>query len=150
MHHCPIKMTVPLNIARVQIETVDADEISSMQVLDDIAANYRYDGVEHALRLDRLRYGQSNAQARVQLHARNLALSARLTASLQDLVPDTPFSMLVQFEATGTLAGGDAAALDLRLDASERADPGAQIHAQATVHPGANSLRNWLSSRQAA
>lgn len=131
----PFKVTVPLAITRVQIESVDVDGSTSTQILDNIAAQYRYDGVQHALRLSSLRYGQSSAQAVLQLHARNLTLTSQFDASLRNLVADAPFAMQVRLQANGTLAGGDAAKLDLQLDAREQPDTGAQVLAQATVHP---------------
>ncbi|MEO6078312.1 MAG: translocation/assembly module TamB domain-containing protein [Steroidobacteraceae bacterium] len=131
----PIKMTVPLTIARIQIESVDADGTSNTQVFDDLAAHYRYDGAQHALRLNSLRYGQSSVQGELQLHARELTLSAQLVASLRDLVPDTPFAMLVRLQAKGSLGGGNAAKLDLQLDASQQAEAGTEVHAQATIQP---------------
>jgi len=134
----PIKLTVPLNIARVQIETVDDKGTASLQELDDIAVHYRYDGERHALRLASLRYGQSNATGELQLHARDLTLSSQLSASLRNLVPGTPLAMQAGLKASGRLAGGDAAQLDLSLDAQQQdAVPAeaAQVHAQAIIHP---------------
>jgi translocation and assembly module TamB len=130
----PIKLTVPLNIAHLQIETVDAEGRSNSQVLEDLQANYRYDGEQHALRLAGLRYGSSSAQGELQLHARKLTLSAQLEASLRDLVPDTPLAMQVKLQASGTLAGGEAARLDVKLDAAT-AQAGTRINAQATLLP---------------
>jgi translocation and assembly module TamB len=131
----PITVSTPLNIARVQIDSVAADATTSTMVLEDLAAHYRYDGQQHLLQLDSLGYGQSRLQGKLQLHARELTLSAEVNAALRDLVPDTPLAMQVRLQANGTLGGGDAAALDLRLDASEQAEAGAEVHAQATIHP---------------
>ncbi len=130
----PITLTVPLSIARLQIDTVDAEEDSTTQVLDTILANYRYDGEQHAIQLESIRYGQSTLQGDLQLHARELTLSAQLDASLRNLVPDTPLAMLVKMQASGTLAGGEDARLDVKLDAATE-QAGTQINAQASIHP---------------
>jgi len=134
----PIKLTVPLAISRVQIEIVDEQGIASMQELDDIAVHYRYDGQQHALQLTSLRYGQSHVTGELHLGARDLALSSQLTASLRNLVPGTPLVMQAGLKTSGVLAGGDAAQVDLSLDAQQQdASPAqaAQLHAQATLHP---------------
>src|SRR5690606_39104639 len=116
----PFRATVPLQVGRIEIESVDAEGAGSAQVIEDLRANYRYDDVHHALRLESLAYGQSRVQADVQLHARSLALEAQLAASLRDLAPQMPLAMLAHAEASGTLAGGDDARLELALDARER------------------------------
>ncbi len=163
----PLKVTVPLSIQRLELETVDERGDSSLLIIDGLVAHYRYDGAQHAIRLDRLRYGQTNVQGELQLDAHNLTLSAQVAAAVRDLVPDTPFAMLVHLQATGDLAGGDGAKLIVQLDARQQAhdapqpDPasllselatlrttpgaagaaagsataGAQVHAQATIHP---------------
>ncbi len=132
----PIKLTVPLAINRVQLERVDEKGIASMQVLEGIAAHYRYDGAWHALRLDSVRYGQSSARGTLNLHARNLDLVSRFSASLQNLVPGTPLAMQASVQADGRLAGGDAARIDIKLDAQQdTAADAAQLHAQTSVHP---------------
>lgn len=130
----PIRMTLPLSIARLQIETVDAEDMSNTQVLEDLRADYRYDGEQHALRLDSLRYGASTAQGELQLHARELRLSAQLEASLRDLVPDTPLAMQATLQASGTLAGAEEARLDIRLDAATT-QAETRISGQAIIHP---------------
>ncbi|MEO8314257.1 MAG: translocation/assembly module TamB domain-containing protein [Pseudomonadota bacterium] len=117
----PIRVTLPLSIARIQIESSDAKGVASTQVFANLSAQYRYDGRQHALRLSSLQYGQSHLQADAQLHARNLTLSAQVAASLRDLTPDTPFAMLARLQVNGNLAGGDAARLDLQLDARQQA-----------------------------
>ncbi len=122
-----------------------------MQALDNIAARYRYDGAQHVLRLDSLHYGQSQLQAEAQLHAKTLALSAQLEASLRNLVPDTPFAMQARFTATGSLAGGDAAQLALQLDARQQGmwrppRPRASRRRPPSI-PGARSPRSrWTCS----
>jgi translocation and assembly module TamB len=134
----PIRLTLPMKIARIEFERVDARGNSSVQALDDIAALYRFDGEQHVLRLDGLRYGESQLQADVQLHAKTLALAAQLDASLRNLVTDTPFAMQAKFAATGTLAGGEAAQLEVTLDAAQqdvRPADAAQVKAQASIHP---------------
>ena len=115
----PLKVSTPLAIARVQIESVDADESGTL-TFDDLAARYSYDGMQHVLHVDGLRYGQSHLQAHAQLHARNLTVSAQLAAALRDLVPDTPFAMLVRLQISGTLAGGENATVDAQLDARQQ------------------------------
>lgn len=130
----PIRVELPLQVAKLQIETVDADGMSVSQVIDDLSLLYRFDGTQHALRLDSLRYGQSGLTADLHLHARDLALDAQATAALRDLVADTPLAMQVQLQAQGSLSGGDAAQLALALDATEQ-DGDAVMQAQATVHP---------------
>lgn len=131
----PIRLAVPLSIARVQIEVVDEDGNARTQLLTDLTARYRYDGDQHALNLDSLRHGESSLRADARLHARELTLSAQVDASLRNPVPDVPLAMRASFKASGTLAGGDAARLDLRLDADQQPAPGAEVHAQATLHP---------------
>src|SRR5690606_13624138 len=116
----PFRTTVPLQVGRIEIESVDAEGAGSTQVIEDLRANYRYDDVHHALRLESLAYGQSRVQADVQLHARSLALQAQLAASLRDLAPQMPLAMLAHAQASGTLAGGDDARLELALDAREQ------------------------------
>ena len=74
----PIRLTVPLDIARIEIESIDEQGNASVQVIQDLAAHYRYDGGQHALRLDSLHYGSSRLQADARLHATTLALRRRL------------------------------------------------------------------------
>lgn len=158
----PIEVTLPVEIGRLEIETVADDGHSAVQALDDIAAQYRYDGTWHELRLSSLRYGQSRARADIRLNARDLGVQARIGAWLSDLVPDVSLRMQALARADGTLAGGDAARIDLRLDAREHgadADvaavlarllddvtapepqatdapvPAAALHVQAALHP---------------
>ncbi|HXC57890.1 MAG TPA: translocation/assembly module TamB domain-containing protein [Steroidobacteraceae bacterium] len=134
----PIRLDVPLNIARVQIDNIDEQGTSSTQVLDGIAARYQYDGTHHSLRLSSLHYGQSSLQANAQLHARDLTLAARVSAALRNLTPDTPFAMQAELQANGTLAGADAAQLEVQLDARQQdvaAADAAQVRAQAKIHP---------------
>lgn len=134
----PIRLDVPLTVARVELESVDAQGVASVQALDNIAARYRYDGEQHLLQVTSLQYGQSQLQLDARLHATTLALAAQLDASLRNLVPDTPFAMQAKLTAGGSLAGGDAAQLDLMLDARQQDVPtaqAAQIQAQAAIHP---------------
>lgn len=129
----PIRITAPLSIARLEYQA---------HVLQHIAAGYRYDGVQHSLRLTELQYGQSRAEASLQLNGETLAVAAGLNATLKDIVPEAPQTMQVKMTARGGLAGGDAAAVDVTLDAREAqaaadaATPdAAQVAARATLHP---------------
>jgi translocation and assembly module TamB len=134
----PIRITVPLTITHIEIESGNAVGNASVWALGSIDARYRYDGEQHLLRLTSLHYGQSQLQASAQLHAKTLALAAQVDASLRNLVPDTPFAMQAKFTASGSLAGGDAAQLAVALDARQQdvaAAEAARIQAQATVHP---------------
>ena len=106
----PIRITAPLSIARLEYQA---------HVLQHIAAGYRYDGVQHSLRLTELQYGQSRAEASLQLNGETLAVAAGLNATLKDIVPEAPQTMQVKMTARGGLAGGDAAAVDVTLDARE-------------------------------
>jgi translocation and assembly module TamB len=134
----PIRLTVPLTVSRIEIEFVDEEDTASRKVLEDLSALYRYDGRQHTLRLANLRYGQSQVQGDVQLHATTLDLSAQLDASLRNLVASVPLAMQARLNTTGTLAGGDAAQLNVRLDAEQQnvvAANAAKIHAKALIHP---------------
>jgi translocation and assembly module TamB len=160
----PVKVTTPLAISQIQVETVDGREVPSTLVFNDLAARYSYDGAQHVAKIDSLRYGQSHLQAEAHLHALTLAASAQLAASLRDLVPDAPSAMLARLQVSGTLAGGNSARLDLQLDvrqrphgltppdsskllaelatlrtsfndASSESASEAQIHVQTTLHP---------------
>jgi translocation and assembly module TamB len=137
----PVKLTVPVAIAQVQIERVDASGAASVHELHDVAAGYRYNGIWHAARLQSLGYGESTAQATLQLHARELALSTRIDAALRNLTPAIPLAMQVVLNADGSIARDDASQLDIRLDARPRkgavssdADQGSVL-ATAVVHP---------------
>ncbi len=140
----PIKVSLPLGIARIRIESIAADGTSSTQEIDDLSAHYRYDGTRHALQLDNVRYGQSHLAGVAQLQVKDLALSSQLTASLRDLVPDTPFALTAQLQAKGSLASGEAATLDVQLDATQQAHDarqptpapnGTRVTAHALLHP---------------
>ncbi|MEO6186457.1 MAG: hypothetical protein ABIP38_12895, partial [Steroidobacteraceae bacterium] len=144
----PLKVTVPLNIRRLQLETIDESGDSSMQVIDELAARYRYDGEDHAMHLG-LRYGHSHVQGALQLDARNLTLSTELAASVRDLVPDTPFAMLAHLRANGSLAGGDAAKLILRLDARQQAHD-APVPDAASLLSALSTLRTTLDTSGSA
>jgi translocation and assembly module TamB len=138
----PIRITVPLNVARVQIDSIDANGSSGTQVINDIAASYRFDGAQHVFRLSSLRYGQSHLQAEGQMDAESLALSSQVAASLRDLTPDTPFAMLARLQIKGELSGGDAARLDVQLDARQ------QDH--SVPPPDASSLLTTLATLRTA
>ncbi|MFT3821864.1 MAG: translocation/assembly module TamB domain-containing protein [Rubrivivax sp.] len=156
----PLRLTVPVEVGRLEIETVGADGRSAVQAFDDIAAQYRYDDTWHELQLSRLRHGESRVQASLKLGARDLALQARVGAWLSGLVPEVPQRLQALLRADGTLAGGDAARIALKLDAEQRgadADPAAAasgllqdlpasgepaeaagrmaLHADAALHP---------------
>ncbi|HUG73666.1 MAG TPA: translocation/assembly module TamB domain-containing protein [Steroidobacteraceae bacterium] len=115
----PIEVAVPLAVARLHIETIGADGVAVERVIQDINARYHYDGTHHSLQLHSLHFGQSYAQADLRLHARDLTLQGQVGAALRDLVADVPHTMLLRLQAEGTLAGGEAARIELRLDASE-------------------------------
>ena len=134
----PIRITVPVAVQRIELESVDETNTSRVLVLADIVAGYRYDGRLHQLRLSSLRYGQSQAQGSVQLDGRTLALAAQAQATLRDLVADTPFAMQAQLAIRGSLADGDAARLEMTLDAQQLdADPdiAALLSAKGALHP---------------
>lgn len=156
----PLQITLPLRVGQLEIETVARDGSSSVQAFADIAAEYRYDHRRHELQLRSLRRGRSRAQAALTLGAHDLVLQARVGAWLSDLVPEVPLGLQALLQAQGTLAGGDAARIDLKLDARERdaqpdraavsdgllqdiaaaggtaGDDGhAALHAGATLHP---------------
>ncbi len=126
----PIRVTLPVQVGRLEIETVAEDGSSAVQALDDIAAQYRYDGTWHDLQLTSLRHGQSHARADVKLNAHDLGVRARIGAWLSDWVSDAPLRMQALLQADGTLAGGDAAHIDLRFDAQEH---GADVDAAAVI-----------------
>ena len=86
----PFRVTLPLEIARIELARLDDTGTANVQVIEGLAARYRYDGEQHALRLTSLRYDKSLLQADARLHATTLALTARMDASLRDLVPDVP------------------------------------------------------------
>lgn len=133
----PLRLTLPLSILRLEVERLDEAGTSSMQVIEDIVARYRYDGVLHVLRLDSLRSGHSSAQGTAQLDGRTLAMTADLTATLRDLVPDVPFAMQARLSGTGLLAGGKDAALELALEGLQQeggAAP-ARVSVKARIHP---------------
>lgn len=123
----PQQLTLPIRrvamnllVGRIEIESVDAQGGSTVQVLEDLAARYRYDDLRHMLVLDSLTYGRSRMQASLALGARDLGLEARVAASLRDWVPGVPLAMLAHASASGTLAGGEAARLELELHAREQ------------------------------
>lgn len=115
----PFRLDLDLAVARLEIESVDAAGAVSTQVIQDVAVRYDYDDVRHELALQSLAYGQSRAQAWLRLGARDLALQARLAASLRDPAPEVPLAMLAHARVEGTLAGQEAARLELELDARE-------------------------------
>ncbi|MEB2318603.1 MAG: translocation/assembly module TamB domain-containing protein [Pseudomonadota bacterium] len=126
----PIRVTLPVQVERLEIETVAEDGSSAVQAADDIAARYRYDGTWHDLQLTGLRHSQSHVRADVKLNAHDLGVRAKIGAWLSDPVPDVPLRLQALLQADGTLAGGDAAHVDLRLDAQEH---GADADAAAVI-----------------
>lgn len=162
----PVQITLPVRVGRLEVETVAQDVngsgsgSSNMQVFEDIAAEYRYDHSAHELQVSSLRHDQSRAQAALRLGAHDLALQARIGAWLSELVPEVPLRLQALLQAEGTLAGGDAARIAVKLDARDLgadtdvaaltarllqdiavpggpADAAAQtaLHAQAELHP---------------
>ncbi|MGC4029572.1 MAG: translocation/assembly module TamB domain-containing protein [Steroidobacteraceae bacterium] len=132
----PLRVRLPLAVTRLQVDTVDAAGVASTQVIDGIAAGYAYDGRQHALRLQSLRHGQSSVQADLLLHATDLAVTGRVDAALRNLVAEAPLAMRAQLALSGSLAGGDAASLDVQLDLREQErEPAARLHAEAALHP---------------
>ncbi|THJ34545.1 hypothetical protein E8K88_06010 [Lampropedia aestuarii] len=116
----PLQLSVPLQVGQLAIERVAVDGSSHTETIDNIGAHYRFDGVQHALELSSLQYGQSHLQAQLSLGAEDLAVQAAVGAWLSDLVPDVPLTMHARLNANGTLAGGDAASLQLKLDGQEQ------------------------------
>lgn len=116
----PLQLSVPLQVGQLAIESVTADGSSHTETIDNIGAHYRFDGVQHALELNSLQYGQSHLQAQLSLGAEDLAVQAAVGAWLSDLVPDVPLTMHARLNANGSLAGGDAASLQLKLDGQEQ------------------------------
>lgn len=160
----PVQITLPVRVGRLEVETVAKDVngsgSSNVQAFEDIAAEYRYDHSAHELQVSSLRQGQSRAQAALRLSAHDLALQARIGAWLSELVPEVPLRLQALLQAEGTLAGGDAARIAVKLDARDLgadtdvaaltarllqdiavpggpADAAAQtsLHAQAELHP---------------
>lgn len=125
----PFRASVPVEIGRLEIELAgapptDADSAAATgtttYAFDDIRAQYVYDDVRHTLRLESLGYGDSHLQAGASLHARELTLDAQLAASLRDPAPEVPLAMLLHADARGTLGGGEAARIDVQVDAREQ------------------------------
>src|SRR5690606_20500631 len=106
--------------ARIEIGMADGDAASTTYAIDDVRAHYAYDDVQHRLRLESLAYGESHLQAAASLHARELALSAQVAASLRDRAARMRLAMLVLADANGTLAGDDSARIELAVDAREQ------------------------------
>lgn len=113
----PVELRLPLQIGQLEIEIVDKDGHSSVQTFSDIAAEYRYDHRQHALRLRRLRHEDQHLVGTLELGAQDLALHARIGAWFSGLAADAPQPLQALLQADGTLAGGEAARIDLRLTA---------------------------------
>lgn len=132
----PLRVTLPLAVDRLQVDTVDAAGLAGSQLIERIAAGFAYDGAQHALMLRSLRHGQSSLRAQWLLHATELTVAGEIHASLRNLVAQAPLAMDAHLTVNGGLAGGDAARLDARLEAQEQqGDSPARLHAEATVHP---------------
>lgn len=116
----PVRVRLPLAVDHLEIQLAAADGSLATHVIQDLRAEYRYDEVQHVLQLDSLAYGESRLQAALQLDARQLTLQSQVAASLRNLAPQMPFAMLAYAQAQGSLAGGDAARLELSLDAQEQ------------------------------
>ncbi|MET0280306.1 MAG: translocation/assembly module TamB domain-containing protein [Steroidobacteraceae bacterium] len=130
----PVRVSLPLSVGSLQVENVAEDgRISTLQ-LQQLQAQYQYDGTRHVLKLG-LRRGRSEMRADLSLHATDLLLQSQVSATLRDLVADTPLDMQADLQASGTLQGGDAARIDLKLDARADSQRGAQLHGEATIHP---------------
>ena len=139
----PVELSLPLRVRTLEVET-GIEAASSTQRFNDLVANYSYDHARHSLALVSLRYAESSLRGSASLGARDLALVANFEATLQNLVPDSPLAMRMRIVADGSLSGGDAARVDLRLDADQQspqasvqaqAAAAAQLQAQATLHP---------------
>lgn len=134
----PLRLKVAMQIGLLETGRLDSQQPARLLAFRDIAARYDFDGARHAFGLDSFRYGQSSMQGEASLHATTLQLAARFSASLSDLVAGESLAMQAAFAASGTLAGGDAASLDLQLDVGEAAPGapgGAGINARAILHP---------------
>ncbi|MDQ2641237.1 MAG: translocation/assembly module TamB domain-containing protein [Pseudomonadota bacterium] len=117
----PVKLTVPLAIGRLEIQSTAEDGSANTQVIEQVGMGYRFNGEHHALRLEGVQYGQSHAQAQALLHAHELTLQLRAAAAVRDPVPGIPLAMLVGLQADGGLKEEAGAPLTLRLDAREQA-----------------------------
>lgn len=134
----PLRMRLPLAVGRLQIEMADPEGAVTTHLIEDVAAGYAYDGNQHAMRIARLRYGESTLQARLRMHARELTVSAELQAALRNLAPGQPFAMQAEVWIDGSLAGGEAASLALQASAVETGELEGNrtaVQAQATAHP---------------
>ncbi|KKW68590.1 hypothetical protein AAV94_04295 [Lampropedia cohaerens] len=117
----PIAVTLPLRVGSVEIETVAQDGTAATQTIENVAAQYSYDHDWHALQLDSLQYQDSRLRGRLRLHAQQLDVQARVGAWLRNLAPQAPATLHAVLQADGSLAGGEAAQLQVRLDAREQA-----------------------------
>lgn len=133
----PLRVSVPLVVSTLEVEQVAEDGSVSEMKLQQLVAHYQFDGQRHQLKLDSLQYGDSRLQADLSLHATALSLQARIDATLRNLVPDTPLDLQAALQAAGTLKGGAAARVDVRIDAHQqgKAQAGPLVHAEAAVHP---------------
>lgn len=161
----PIAIRLPLRVDRLEVQpaTTPAKPGSpgtpaapTIYAIDQLAADYHYATPWHALQLQSLHYGASQAQAELRLHDTALTLQAQLGAWLSALSSDVhtplPAPLHAWLSADGSLAGGDAAMVQLRLDAHEQAPNQAapknllqtppspssaatRAHLQATLHP---------------
>lgn len=129
----PLHIQIPLQLDALEIETVAQDGIAATYKLENIALDYTYDGLEHAVALQNIAYAQSAMQARATLNARTLALQGNLLAYLDGIVPDSHSRIAVPLHLAGSLADGDSAKVMAQLDAIE-------LPTDFSVPSGSNAL----------
>ena len=129
----PLRVTLPVQVHALSIDSVAEDGTVATQSLDSIALHYDYDGTRHALQLQNLHYAQSALQAQVTLGAKDLALQGQAMAYVAGVVPDSSVRMAVPLALSGHLAGGDAASIEAQLKA-------VQLPADFEVSTEANRL----------
>ncbi|WP_404300312.1 translocation/assembly module TamB domain-containing protein [Alicycliphilus denitrificans] len=110
--------------------------------IDGLTGNYRYDGAQHHLTVDQvaLAQGRYALQARLQAAA-PMALSARLSGSLQTEVPGSaqPLQAQAQAEVQGQLATADARLeVTARLRGAADTQPPLSADLQARIAPWAS------------
>lgn len=101
----------------------------------DLLGQYRFDGEQHLLQLEQLRWASGQYQGQLRLQARApMALQAHVSGTLP--MPNTPGRMLqAKASAVGDLAG-PAAALALKAQlGDEQLASEPQLQMQASLHP---------------